>query len=1022
MQREQSLIPFEVTDLTGARILVLAAHPDDETLGAGGTLALNAGRSQAIRVWVATDGTRQEGVFHGEQGEYGRQRREEASRAAAVLGLEPPRFGGLSDGALSEEPGRLDAALRAELDDFAPDLILCPSPSELHPDHRALARSVFEVLGGSRPEDPDHDRFRFLRVAFYELSHPMLPNALVDIASVAGKKAEALAAYVSQQAVRDYAGAIQGLNAYRRLTLPGRGPVEAFRLLTHAEASTTSFEALRREIGPGAIRDLDRGPAPVTVVIRTRNRPALLQEALQSLREQTARPRQVVVVNDGGASPREVTEAFGDAFDVVLDEPKQRRGRSAAANRGVALAREPLVAFLDDDDRCYPDHLARLIAGHRQGPEPVVYTDAVTVVYGQGERGWEPRVRSLQYSLDYDPDYLLLANYIPIHTLLLPRELFRKVGGFDEGLEYSEDWDFLIRLSGETPFRHLRAVTCEYRVFELASNDPGPRRLGRRGVSGRAPEDFRALRRAPNRGGTRACPRPHARSGGALVRPGRRHAGRAALPEREPSASERGRVAPGDTGGRAPERGRAPDGRDRALARAQRGIRPAPGGGQHRGRAVDRDPPADLRLPHVEASPVSGSASRAKVIERVAVLAPEPIRARMAGMGIRALELARALSAEFDVRVIVRNDASEAREVAGTIAVVQAPDGALQEAAAGAQAGVVSGHAANGWFHQLPHLPVAADLYDPFPIENLHYAQELGPDTARHDLETLERTLSRADFFLCASAEQRLFYGGALFAWGRIGAGNFPTDPALTRLLGIVPFGVPPIAARGDRDSGRRAAGVAGDGPIVLFGGIYDWYDPELLLSAWPEILRRRPDAQLLFFENPNPETTPQRVFAGARERARGIDPEGRSIRFSPWLPYASRADLYAAADLLVSISPEGLETELSYRTRLLDAAWGGLPSVTVGGGSLARELTAVGASIACGRSAAELAAQVAALLADAARRDRAGKAAREFASARTWKSVAEPLLSWCREARVDANRLSLPPAPKGSLLRRLFQ
>ena len=54
-------------------------------------------------------------------------------------------------------------------------------------------------------------------------------------------KDEALAAFASQQAVRDYAGAIQGLNAYRRLTLSGRGPVEAFRVVTFEEASTTSF-------------------------------------------------------------------------------------------------------------------------------------------------------------------------------------------------------------------------------------------------------------------------------------------------------------------------------------------------------------------------------------------------------------------------------------------------------------------------------------------------------------------------------------------------------------------------------------------------------------------------------------------------------------------------------------------------------------------------------------------------------------------------------------------------------------
>jgi len=468
----EPLIPFETTDLTGARILALAAHPDDETLGAGGVLALNAGRAQAIRVWIATDGTGQEGVAEAQAAEYGSRRREEASRAASILGVDAPVYGALRDGALGEDRAALNAAVRDVLEAFRPDLVLCPAPSELHADHRALARSLYEIVASSRAGDSDHDWLRFVRIAFYELSHPLLPNALVDVSSVAEKKEEALAAFASQQAVRDYAGAMRGLNAYRRLTLGGHGPVEAFRVVTWAEASTTSFEDLRRRIGPSTVADGSRGPAPVSVVIRTRNRPALLREALESLAAQTARPRQVVVVNDGGASPREVTDAFRSAFDVVVEEPRTRRGRSDAANRGVAAAREELVAFLDDDDRCFPDHVERLARAQREGPEPVVYSDAVTVVYGRDDSGWVPRVRTLQYSLDYDPDYLVYANYIPIHTLLLPRELFRKVGGFDEGLEYSEDWDFLIRLSAEAPFRHLRAVTCEYRVFEAPSNEP----------------------------------------------------------------------------------------------------------------------------------------------------------------------------------------------------------------------------------------------------------------------------------------------------------------------------------------------------------------------------------------------------------------------------------------------------------------------------------------------------------------------------------------------------------------------
>jgi len=392
----------------------------------------------------------------------------------------------------------------------------------------------------------------------------------------------------------------------------------------------------------------------------------------------------------------------------------------------------------------------------------------------------------------------------------------------------------------------------------------------------------------------------------------------------------------------------------------------------------------------------------------------------MAGMGIRALELARALSADFGVRLLVPNDPAEAREVAGGIEVAAASPGALAEAARGAGAAVVSGHAANWWFHQVPELPVAADLYDPFPVENLHYARALGEETARHDRESLALALARADVFLCASPEQRLFYAGALFAAGRIGPRNFPDDPALSRLLAIVPFGVPGSPARGDRAAGRRAAGVDGEGPVVLFGGVYDWYDPELLLEAWPAVLSRNPGARLLFFENPNPASTPQGAFERARQRAKAMDPDGRSIAFSAWLPYSSRADLYAAADLVVSIASEGLETELAYRTRLLDAAWGGVPAVAVGGGSLARELARAGAAFECPREAAALADRVARLLADEAARSRAADAARAFAAARSWRAVTAPLSAWCRSASVDPGRM--PARPGGSRWKRLFQ
>lgn len=405
---------------------------------------------------------------------------------------------------------------------------------------------------------------------------------------------------------------------------------------------------------------------------------------------------------------------------------------------------------------------------------------------------------------------------------------------------------------------------------------------------------------------------------------------------------------------------------------------------------------------------------------RVVVVAPEPIRPRMAGMGIRSLELARVLGREFDVRLIVPNDATEAATAAAGIAVQTAARGELGAAASGADAAVVSGHTANWWFHQASRIPVAVDLYDPFFVENLHYSEALGEGTARHDHETLDLALARGDFFLCASAEQRLFYAGALFARGRIGAANFPSDPTLSRLLAVVPFGTPAAPAEGDAAAGRRAAGLPAGGPVVLFGGIYDWYDPDLLLEAWPGIVHRVSDAKLLFFENPNPESTPQRVYARVRERAKAVDPRGRTIFFSPWIPYDHRADLYAAVDLAVSLSSPGLETDLAFRTRLLDAAWGGVCSVSMNGGPLARELEAAGAGVRVTASASAVADAVSALLTDAGRLGACRAAARAFAAERTWGTVAAPLAAWCREATVDPGRLPFPSSPGRSLWRRI--
>jgi len=475
---ENELIPYSASEIAAERVLTLSAHPDDDVFGAGGLLARLAGRAEAVRAIVATGGEAQEAGAAGSSNPDTRRR--EAREAAAELGIRDLVFWDFPDRELAKRRQELAARLRDAVADFRPDLLLVPSPCEIHPDHRALAEAAYEIVAAARTGDDDHGTLRWVRIAFYEITQPILPNALVPLGEHADAKRRAIARFVSQASVRDYTGAIEGLNAFRALTLDGSGPAESFRLVSAAEAAVLPLSELRREIGPAAIAAGDRTIAPATLVLRTRNRPALLREALRSASAQTARPRAVVVVNDGGGPVDDVLAPFSGDFGLVLVDHPLSTGRSSAANAGIERAGTDTLGFLDDDDVLAPDHFARLLAARAAGPEPIVYSDAVTVVLERDGDGWKERHRELQYSLDFDSEYLLYANYIPLHTLLFDAGLLRRVGGFDPQLEYSEDWDLLIRLSFETPFRHVRGATAEYRIYSGESGHVeagGPRFL-----------------------------------------------------------------------------------------------------------------------------------------------------------------------------------------------------------------------------------------------------------------------------------------------------------------------------------------------------------------------------------------------------------------------------------------------------------------------------------------------------------------------------------------------------------------
>lgn len=193
------------------RVLALAAHPDDETVGCGGLLALLADAGAQVDVCFATDG---EGTIGSTlpADEIARRRRVEAEAACRVLGTRPPRFLGHPDGHLAAHADALAADVRRLIEELRPEAVIAPWELDGHPDHRAVHAAVPAGLP----------------LWGYESWTPLPPGWIVDVSSVFARKEAALACYETAHLAFDV-GAMLALNRYRSVHgLMGRGHAEAY--------------------------------------------------------------------------------------------------------------------------------------------------------------------------------------------------------------------------------------------------------------------------------------------------------------------------------------------------------------------------------------------------------------------------------------------------------------------------------------------------------------------------------------------------------------------------------------------------------------------------------------------------------------------------------------------------------------------------------------------------------------------------------------------------------------------------
>ncbi len=403
---------------------------------------------------------------------------------------------------------------------------------------------------------------------------------------------------------------------------------------------------------------------------------------------------------------------------------------------------------------------------------------------------------------------------------------------------------------------------------------------------------------------------------------------------------------------------------------------------------------------------------------RVLIVSNDTVNARMAGPGIRAWEMANVLGQRQPVTLAVPNDDPPPSERFQVRSYRSKSGVGLRELAAEHDVLIVQGFV----LHLFPFLAelekvLVVDLYDPFTLENLHiFAHDpMDQRTAVHQshLDVLNAQLRAGDFFLCASEKQRDYWLGMLAANNRINPRLYDADPTLRRLIDVSPFGVPSDPPRRTKRVLKGAyPGIAADDRVILWGGgIWEWFDPLTLIHAVHQIRQTRPEVKLFFMgiRHPNPLVPDMAMTARAIALARELGLDGKGVFFNEWVPYDERQNYLLEADVGVSLHFDHLETRYSFRTRVLDYIWAGLPVVCSRGDAIAELVETRGLGrVVDFQDVGALVDALLEILDDPHGREARAERFRAAADELRWEWALEPLARFCAEPHRAPDRVAL--------------
>ncbi|MBM3701586.1 MAG: hypothetical protein FJW63_01110 [Actinobacteria bacterium] len=338
--------------------------------------------------------------------------------------------------------------------------------------------------------------------------------------------------------------------------------------------------------------------------------------------------------------------------------------------------------------------------------------------------------------------------------------------------------------------------------------------------------------------------------------------------------------------------------------------------------------------------------SSKKIQSKICIISYDVIGKNMAGPGIRFYEFARIMSNYLDVTLLTPNKVDIDTEGFKTRQYKINNYKSLQRYIENSDIILIQGHI----LYYFPFLKnfkgkIIVDLYNPFNLESLEMFKDSNMEERiridKNNLNILKFQLTIGDFFICASEKQRDYWIGMLNAVGRINPYNYDSDSTLRNLIDIVPSGIPsepPL--RSNLSIIDVIPNIKEEDIIILWGGgIWNWLDPITAIKALWEITRSRKDIKLVFMgiKHPDPKLPEMKKCIEAIKLARELDLYEKNVFFNEWTPYKLRQIFLLGSDVGLSIHHERIETEFSYRTRVMDYIWARLPVITTEGDSIAK-------------------------------------------------------------------------------------